>query len=104
EFPISFFLDFAWNPDKFDASQLEDYTRLWAEQQFGSSHAGSIAKLITAYTRFNGRRKPELLSPDTYSIFNYNEAERISGEYNELAHQADSLYSIIPYVYKDAYF
>jgi hypothetical protein len=60
----------------------------WAREFFGPEHAGEIAEIIREYTRFNGRRKPELLSPFTYSLVNYNEAERIVEEYNSLAERA----------------
>ncbi|MFC2139009.1 glycosyl hydrolase 115 family protein, partial [Bacteroidota bacterium] len=33
EFPISFFLDFAWNPECFDAEKLPSYYSSWAGQQ-----------------------------------------------------------------------
>ncbi len=35
-----------------------DYTRRWAEEQFGKEHAAEIAEMLTAYTKFNARRKP----------------------------------------------
>ena len=74
EFPIGFFLDFAWNPDQWPADKLFEYTRQWAETQFGSKYSTEIATLLNDYTRFNGRRKPELLEPSTYSLTNYREA------------------------------
>ena len=30
EFPISFFLDYAWNPEKIGADDLQKYTEQWA--------------------------------------------------------------------------
>ena len=71
EFPISFFLDYAWSPDKWPAKRLGEYTRLWAAQQFGPQHAGEIADILTLYTKYNGRRKLELLDQNTYSLINY---------------------------------
>ena len=43
-------------------------------------HAGEIAEIVAAYTRFNGRRKPEMLEPRTYSLVNYREAETVVAE------------------------
>jgi hypothetical protein len=60
--------------------------------------------LLQRYTFFNSRRKPELLSPETYSLLNYNEAERIVADYNALAHTADSLYATLPAGLRDAYY
>lgn len=104
EFPISFFLDYAWNPDRWPAERLPEYTRLWAAQQFGSEHAEAIADMLTAYTKYNSRRKPELLSADTYSLVHYQEAESVVEDYRELQHKAEQIYEEIPAEYKDAYY
>jgi hypothetical protein len=104
EFPISFFLDYAWNPDGWNANQLSEYTQCWAEQQFGAEHAKDIANILTQYTKFNSRRKPELLSPETYSLVNYREAESVVAEYNTLATRAQTIADALPTEYKDAFF
>ena len=104
EFPTEFFLDFAWNPDQWPADKLFEYTRQWAENQFGSKYSSEIASLLNDYTRFNSRRKPELLEPTTYSLTNYQEAERIVDEYNALDDKAKSLYEKMPANYKDAFY
>ena len=104
EFPIEFFLDFAWNPDRWPAEKLQEYTRQWIENQFGSKYSTEVASLIDDYTRFNSRRKPELMEPTTYSLINYKEADRVVIEYNALAEKAQSLYEKMPETYKDAFF
>jgi len=104
EFSIEFFLDYAWSPDKWPAERLPRYTRLWAEQQFGPEHAADIADIISKYTKYNGRRKPEMLSPDTYSLAYYREAETIVADYNKLAAKAEKIYNAMPPEYKDAYY
>ncbi len=104
EFPISFFLDYAWNPDQWPAERLSDYTRLWAEEQFGPEHAANIADILTKYTKYNGRRKPELLEPDTYSLIHYREAETVVTDYNALLRKAEEIYGMLPPEYQDAYY
>ncbi len=104
EFPISFFLDYAWSPDKWPASRLDEYKRQWAAQQFGSKYAAEIADILTAYTKYNGRRKPEQLDQNTYSLTNYREFENVVNDYNKLRDKAQQLYKIIPQQYKDAYY
>src|SRR4030095_2549633 len=61
EFPISFFLDYAWDPDKWDQNNLRSYYTKWAEQQFGPSYAKEIGDIIRKYSQYASRRKPELL-------------------------------------------
>ncbi|MEJ2567864.1 MAG: glycosyl hydrolase 115 family protein, partial [candidate division WOR-3 bacterium] len=39
ELPTDFFLDYAWNLSKWPAERLPEYTKLWAEQQFGKKYA-----------------------------------------------------------------
>ncbi len=104
EFPISFFIDYGWNPDRWPAEKLPEYTKAWAEQQFGPEYAEEIADILTKYTKYNGRRKPESLAPDTYSLVNYREAETVVAEYNEIAEKAEKIYKAIPAEYKDAYY
>lgn len=104
EFPISFFLDYAWNPTKIQAEDLQKYTEWWASQQFGSQYAKEIAEMLTLYTQYNSRRKPELLSPDTYSLFHYKEAETVVNQYHQLAEKAENLYNTLSIEQKDAFF
>jgi hypothetical protein len=103
EYPISFFLDMAWNPDRFNANNLYQHTVDWSAQQFGEKYAGEAARLINQYTKFNSRVTPELLDADTYSFENYNEFERVTREYRDLAFDALRLYNFIPNEYKDAF-
>jgi hypothetical protein len=104
ELPISFFLDYAWNPDAWPAERLPDYTRQWAAQQFGPAYANEIGNMLDLYTKYNGRRKPELLSPDTYSLVNFREAETVVEDYNRLAKEAEGLVKKLPVAFKDAYY
>jgi endo-1,4-beta-D-glucanase Y len=104
EFPIEFFLDYAWNPDRWPAERLPEYTRLWAEKQFGPEHASAIAEILSKYTKYNSRRKPEMLSPDTYSLIDYREAETIVSDYNELVKEAERINKAVPSEYKGAYY
>ncbi|HVO72672.1 MAG TPA: glycosyl hydrolase 115 family protein [Ignavibacteriaceae bacterium] len=104
EFPINFFLDYAWNPSEWTAENLPEYYRLWSEQQFGKEHAEEIADIISKYTKYNSRRKPEMLSPETYSLVNYLEFESVVNDYNKLKDQAQKIYDSIPKEYRDAFY
>ena len=103
EYPISFFLDYAWNPERWPASSLDDYAKEWAAQQFGPDHASAIANLLTSYSTYNARRKPEQLSVSTYNLDSYNEYERVVNDYTTLSAKADSVFKLIPANYRDAY-
>jgi hypothetical protein len=104
EFPLEYFLHLAWDTTKWTNDNLQQYTRLWAEREFGPDHAQEIADIITTYTKFNGRRKPELLEPLTYSLVNYEEAERVAANYTALAKQAEDLTNELPPESRDAFY
>ena len=104
EFPLEFFMDLAWDTDRWTNENLNDYTRLWAAREFGPDHADEIAAIISAYTKFNARRKPELLQPNTYSLVNYQEAEKVAADYQALADQAEALIQKLPPESRDAFY
>jgi hypothetical protein len=104
EYPIEFFMDLAWNPKRWGKEQIQEHGQLWAEREFGTKYGKEIAGIIEKYTQYNGRRKPELLDDKTYSLVNYNEAESVVADYKRLAQQADSIYTVLPSEYRDAYF
>jgi hypothetical protein len=104
EFPISFFLDYAWAPDAIPAEKLKQYAIDWSEKQFGETFASSIATILDQYSKFNGRIKPELLTDSTYSLTNFNEFENVVSDYRKLEQDARFIYGQIPADQKDAYY
>jgi hypothetical protein len=101
EYPISFFLDQAWNPEAMTLERLADYPRGWAERQFGAAHAAEIGALLTTYGQYAARRKPELLNAGTYSLMEW---ARVVGEWDALERNAAALRGALPEAYRDAYF
>ena len=104
EFPLEYFMRLAWDTDRWSNENLDEFTRLWAGREFGSRHADEIAQLITRYTQFNGRRKPELLEAGTYSLMNYREFETVVADYGELATRAQAVYATLPPEARDAFY
>lgn len=104
EFPISFFLDYAWDPEKISARDLPKYVEDWSAEQFGIEYSKEIADIMNTYTKFNSRRKPELLDTKTYSLVNYREAETVVAEFNALVQKVQSIADKLPKEYQDAYF
>ncbi len=104
EFPLEFFMTMAWDKDRINGENISEYTEEWASEQFGKEYAKEIATIIRKYTMFNGRRKPELLAPDTYSFVNYHEAENVVSEYKSLVTEAERINSLLPEKLHDAYY
>lgn len=104
EFPTQFFLDYAWDPKAWNASNLSEYYELWAEEIFGEHYAKDIAQMMKDYTRFNARRKPELIDANTYSLTSFSEADKVVQDYNKLTKKARGTYQQIPEELKDAFY
>jgi Glycosyl hydrolase family 115/Gylcosyl hydrolase family 115 C-terminal domain/Viral BACON domain len=104
EFPMEFFLRFAWAPNRWPKEKISEYTRLWAEREFGPAHANEIADLLAKYTKFNGRRKPELLEPETFSLINYREADTVLADWKSIAAKAEKISAALPEGYRPAFY
>ncbi len=104
EFPLEYFMDLAWDTSRWTNDNLDEFTRLWAAREFGPEYAEDIADIITRYTQYNGRRKPELLAPDTYSLVNYQEAENVVADFNDITARAEKIYRKLPADKRDAFY
>lgn len=80
------------------------YTWLRAQEQFGPEQAAEIADLITDYTRYTGRRKPELLDAKTYGLINYRKFETVVTDYNALAMHAQRIKEQLSAAYHEAFY
>lgn len=127
EMPLQFFLDYAWDPERWPIERLGEWERSYAEQNFGPQHAQAIAELLHAYGRLQSRRKPELLNrritvdPDRdlatdpeavvyddeatpFSLTNYREIETVTAEWEQLDAEAERIGRQLPEAYQDAYY
>ncbi len=104
EFPMEYFLDLAWDTGKWTNDNISEYTRLWTEREFDPAYAKEIADIISRYTKYNGRRKPELLDATTYSVVNYQEAERVVADYKATAAKAEEINGKLPAATRDAFY
>jgi len=103
ELPVEFFMDMAWNPDRWRPENLRAYTERWAAREFGPAYAGAIAEILARSTRYAARRRPELLAPVTYSLVNYHEAENVVRDYRQLAGRAAAIGRALPAGRRDAF-
>ncbi|MDR0902765.1 MAG: glycosyl hydrolase 115 family protein, partial [Opitutaceae bacterium] len=104
EFPLSFFLDYAWNPEKISASGLPHYAASWAADQFGENSGAKIGEIIFEHSSLNNRPKPEVVDVDVYSLHNYDEARRVTQEYKNLLAAARRAGAQLEPGYEAAYF
>ncbi len=104
EFPLEYFLSLAWDTSRWTNNNLNEFTRLWAARQFGPACAAEIADILAKYSKYNGRRKPELLEPGTYSLEHYQEAERVVADFLAISGKAEKIYQQLPREKQDAFY
>ena len=102
EYPISQFMDMAWNPRKYDANNITRHTRNWCAQQFGESQADEAARILNLICKYNGRCTPEMLDKNTYGLEN-GEWQEVVNQYLQLEADALRQYNSLPAAYHDAY-
>ena len=102
EYPISQFMDMAWNPRKYDVNNITRHTRDWCAQQFGESQADEAARILNLICKYNGRCTPEMLDKNTYSLEN-GEWQEVVNQYLQLEADALRQYNCLPAAYHDAY-
>lgn len=104
ELPIEFFLTMAWDPNAMTKDHVAAFTRRWAERDFGPEHAAEVADLIATYGKYVAWRKPELLSPTTFSLEHYEEAERVEAMWDDLIRRAEAVNEKLRPEQRDAFF
>jgi hypothetical protein len=127
EFSTQFFLDYAWNPERWQLADIPEWEQHYARENFGAEHAAAIAEVLHAYARLQSRRKPELLNrritvdpakdlstdpsavmyddqATPFSLTSYRELERVTSEWARLGERAQSIGRALPQSAQDAYY
>jgi hypothetical protein len=127
ELPLQFFLDYAWNPDRWPAERLPEWEQAYAAQNFGPKHAAAVAGVLHTYALLQSRRKPELLNrkitvdpskdistnqnavvyddqATPFSLTDYRELDTVTEQWRKLADQAERIGRTLPAIYQDAYY
>lgn len=102
EYPITLFLDMAWNPHRYDASSLLEHTEKFCAQQFGEENAAEAARILNLLCKYNGRVTPEMLDRRTYSLES-GEWRKVADGYARLEAEALRQYMTIAPECRDAY-
>lgn len=91
EFPLSFFMKQAWDPEAMTLDALARYPEDWARATFGPAQASAIANLVTHYSQYAARRKPELIDADTFRLGADTDDALDGGEFGALVAEWQSL-------------
>ena len=103
EFPIDFFLNMAWNPSQFNATNLMDYTTRFCRTQFGDAEAEEAARILNLTCKYAHRKTAELLDKNTYNLQS-GEWKQMVDRYRQLADEAQHQYDRLDPKYRDAYY
>ncbi|MBX7554307.1 glycosyl hydrolase 115 family protein [Streptomyces sp. NPDC004232] len=127
ELPTQFFLDYAWNPDRWGPDRLDEWLFVYSRQNFGAAQAAAVADILARYGQLQSRRKPELLNrsitldpgkdlatdpsavvyddqASAFSVINHRELERVTAEWCDLANSAQTVADALPPAAQDGYF
>ena len=103
EYPISFFMDFAWNPERYNAANLLDHPKKFCAQQFGADQADEAARILNLYSQYAGRVTAEMLDAKTYNLES-GEWKQVVDEFAKLEAEALRQYLSLGEEFRDAYF
>ncbi|MFF7451641.1 MULTISPECIES: glycosyl hydrolase 115 family protein [unclassified Streptomyces] len=102
---LSFSLDMAWDVDRWDADEVEDFLAEWAGRQFGHLHRREIAAIRTEYYRLAAELRPEFIARGILSVIHHgDEAGRRLGAYERLLERVRAVGAELPESYRDAFF
>lgn len=98
EYPLAYFLDLAYDYEKWGINNLDsakEYTESLIRGSFGERVDNSIQsdmyKLLMGYTRIAHKRRPEAMNCDVYSPLWYGETKELLEEIEELEKLSDSI-------------
>ena len=101
EVPISFIMDFAWNPDAYQPGSEQPWLEQFMASIFGQEYAAETAYLISRYSKYNLWRKPEIQVP---GLMNAREMAITQQRWQEIELRAERLRSQLPDNMQDAYY
>ncbi len=102
EYPISQFLDMAWNPHKYSVDRITNHVRDFCAQQFGKAQSEEAARILNLACKYNGRCTAEMLDKNTYDLES-GEWQTVVNQYLRLEADALRQYNSLPNTYHDAY-
>lgn len=119
ELGMKFFLDMAWDIEKFDFDYSYDFNAEYLASVFGEKYKKDLKDILDSYFLLGFQHKPESMGwgylwnnhqerervIDTdFSFINYNEAESRMKEYDRIADKSEKILNSLPEAYKPAFY
>ena len=102
EYPITLFMDMAWNPREFKVDNITDHTLRFCQELFGAEQAPEAARILNLYCKYSGRTTTEMMDATTYNI-NTGEWKQVADDFIRLEAEALRQYITIDAAHRDAY-
>ena len=102
EYPITLFMDMAWNPGSVGRDVIATHTEPFCAQQFGKEQAAEAARILNLCCKYAGRSTAEMLDARTYNVTT-GEWQRVADDYIRLEAEALRQYLTLQPEYRDAY-
>lgn len=102
EYPITLFMDMAWNPRSVSRDVVATHTEPFCRQQFGDEQAAEAARILNLCCKYAGRTTAEMMDARTYNVAT-GEWRRVADDYMRLEAEALRQYLTLQPEYRDAY-
>ena len=102
EYPITMFMDMAWNPREFSVDNITDHTLRFCTEVFGEDQAPEAARILNLCCKYAGRTTAEMLDATTYNV-ETGEWKLVADDYMRLETEALRQYIALKPEYRDAY-
>ena len=102
EYPITLFMDMAWNPRSVSRDVVATHTEPFCRQQFGDEQAAEAAHILNLCCKYAGRTTAEMMDARTYNVAT-GEWRRVADDYMRLEAEALRQYLTLKPEYRDAY-
>ncbi len=110
EIGIEFFMQMAYDADKWTIDNQHQFLKSWAKREFGERDSGEIAAMMDKYYRLGFQRKPEHLQwylpsekPRKSDLSEFEKLRKLN-DYADLRQRGDAIYKQISTVKKDAFY
>ena len=102
EYPITLFMDMAWNPKQYSQQTVTDHTRQFFCSVLGSQLADEAASIYNRNCQYMARVTPEMLDARTYNVAT-GEWKQVADDYQRLELRALRLFDQVPAEARDFY-
>jgi len=105
ELPLDYFMSLAYDYETWKAPNMtKKFTLQWAAREFGADVAATVEEIISGHLKILGARKAEVVLADTFSITNFDEANRVLKNFEPIVAKAETIYNSLPQHKKAAFY